>query len=540
MNPKLSRIPKYYFAIVLAVLLVVGIALATVSYSKRSKDKGKEISKSGDKTSPTPEPTTPPIPTKIPDAYKEYQDTNLHIKFRYPSNFEISQSEGNAKLENVDTSFKALQISDKKGNKLNIKRIYGDPKTFRYYNSLDKISEVRRTFNGTLVVKIKNGTDTNQTYNTFYDIQSPQYLRYSSHPKFGIYTDYFPLETETLDDSKWEVELERADVAQDDAEFDKIVQSLQYMSDFAVKNPEGWKTYKDESLGFEFAYPTDWEIRIPCGKTENPHPMCDGPQDFAELYGPNNNGSFNIRGGNEGGDYTCNQDYNEVYNSSWKNLSEKHTYINGVKVRYFDGKSYAYDPSGKRGPLINQQYLLVQAGSACYEIYTSNNTDPKVQEMTNNILKSLKFSNRSFGNYDDKYEVSIPKTAFVENVDTKKADGAYTYGLCSHIYYKSGYITIQSPKAKDYKQIECLTNVDKTISKDTEITIGKKKYPSKDYSLKAPLEKDTKPYELFVVTLENGQTIEFGSLQSYPNYEGYAEMRGELMKVLESYKVTTY
>lgn len=122
------------------------------------------------------------------------------------------------------------------------------------------------------------------------------------------------------------------------------------------------------------------------------------------------------------------------------------------------------------------------------------------------------------------YQVEYLTAATLEESDTS----------CVTIEYKQGYVTI----AQKDKTSDCLRTVTGTKTSTTEkVTVDGKEYTATGSIKKGSDDKLSSHNETLVITLSNGNKIEYGSLlDSSSTFEDYSDIRSDILDIVKSYK----
>ncbi len=118
----------------------------------------------------------------------------------------------------------------------------------------------------------------------------------------------------------------------------------------------------------------------------------------------------------------------------------------------------------------------------------------------------------------------------------------YTGDLCVSIVHGSGIINISAPENKDYKYVICgrtgAGQYDQTRSKEETLTVEGKTYTAKGTEFITGDGNTLDKYsETMKVELNDGTQIQYGSSGgNETTYQEYLVIRGELIRIIESYR----
>jgi len=156
-----------------------------------------------------------------------------------------------------------------------------------------------------------------------------------------------------------------------------------------------------------------------------------------------------------------------------------------------------------------------------------------------------------------KYQFKYPSNATVEEakkdmfgLSQEDADAGlsfddvfekYTGKICLNISYsKLGYITISAPENKEFAHVTCgRTGIGscETANKTEQVTVDGKTYTANGMEQKCGGDLLIMHNETFVVTLDDGTRIEYGSTADPDfTYQDYLNAKKDMLGIIESYE----
>jgi len=188
-------------------------------------------------------------------------------------------------------------------------------------------------------------------------------------------------------------------------------------------------------------------------------------------------------------------------------------------------------------PIENSQPELAEDPTADWLTYTSEKYGYEIKYPKEASIYTT--TKELFGIPTDKDGVPLDNELKQFNTFDQKIEYLYQkYGedICLIIHYKGGRVVISSPANNNPRYVICGSTgigVD-TVEVEQEIVVDGKKYLAS--GRKADISTET-PHEFFVIHLEGGTKIEFGSnFDSNYTFNEYLSVKDELIKILKTYK----
>lgn len=165
------------------------------------------------------------------------------------------------------------------------------------------------------------------------------------------------------------------------------------LSTFLLSNENqdtSWTTYYNPDANYSYSYPADWGSTEPCIKSQDPDCAAEVPT-YSTVSDPDSaypQGSLTLE--YHGASY-CPMETENVQKYNWQNLSRENITVFDTDGILFKGRENIGDAT-KQNYWNDRRVILISRGNYCYIINTASNRNPRQEEIFDQIISSIEFT----------------------------------------------------------------------------------------------------------------------------------------------------